>query len=32
VDNHLTLTHDAKIKVKKTLDISDPWMTLSERN
>jgi RND family efflux transporter MFP subunit len=25
VDNHLTLTHDAKIKVKKKVGISDPW-------
>lgn len=25
VDNHLTLTHDAKVKVKKRLEISDPW-------
>jgi membrane fusion protein (multidrug efflux system) len=25
VSNHLTLSHDAKIKVKKTLLIGDPW-------
>jgi multidrug efflux pump subunit AcrA (membrane-fusion protein) len=25
VDNHLTLTHDAKIKVKSKRAITDPW-------
>jgi HlyD family secretion protein len=25
VSNHLTLSHDAKIKVKKTVPIGDPW-------
>ena len=25
IDNHLTLTHDAKVKVKKRVEISDPW-------
>jgi len=25
VDNHLTLTHDAKIRVKETRTLSDPW-------
>ncbi len=25
VDNHLTMTHDAKVKVKKTLEVPDPW-------
>lgn len=30
VDNHLTLTHDAKIKVKKTKDLSDPWAVAAE--
>ena len=25
VDNHLTLTHDAKVKVKKTVEVTDPW-------
>jgi RND family efflux transporter MFP subunit len=25
VENHLTLTHDAKVKIKKKLGISDPW-------
>ncbi len=31
VDNHLTLTHDAKIKVKKTLPIPNPWVTSTEK-
>ena len=31
VDNHLTLTHDAKIKVKKTLETSDPWAAPAEQ-
>jgi RND family efflux transporter MFP subunit len=25
VSNHLTLSHDAKIKIKKTIPIGDPW-------
>jgi len=25
VSNHLTLTHDAKVKVKKTVPVADPW-------
>jgi RND family efflux transporter MFP subunit len=25
IDNHLTLTHNAKIKVKKEVVVSDPW-------
>jgi RND family efflux transporter MFP subunit len=31
VDNHLTLTHEAKIKVKKTLDPADPWTVSPEK-
>jgi RND family efflux transporter MFP subunit len=31
VDNHLTLTHDAKIKVKKTLTVADPWAESAEQ-
>jgi len=30
VDNHLTLTHDAKVKIKKTLPVADPWYVESE--
>jgi RND family efflux transporter MFP subunit len=29
VSDHLTLTHEAKIKVTKTLPIKDPWIALS---
>jgi RND family efflux transporter MFP subunit len=29
VSDHLTLTHDAKIKIKKTLPVTDPWISLS---
>ena len=29
VDNHLTLTHEAKVKIRKTLEIKDPWMPSS---
>ena len=29
VSDHLTLTHDTKIKVKKTLPIKDPWVAFS---
>ncbi len=25
VSNHLTMTHDAKIKVKETIEVADPW-------
>ena len=25
VSNHLTLTHDAKVKVKETIEVPDPW-------
>jgi hypothetical protein len=25
VDNHLTLTHDAKVKVRRTEPLVDPW-------
>jgi RND family efflux transporter MFP subunit len=31
VDNHLTLTHDAKVKVKKTLPTTDPWVSSDEQ-
>ncbi len=31
VDNHLTLTHDAKIRVKTKVPISDPWAEAAER-
>jgi RND family efflux transporter MFP subunit len=31
VDNHLTLTHEAKIKVKKTRDPADPWTMSPEQ-
>lgn len=30
VTNHLTLAHDAKVKVKKTLPATDPWISLAE--
>jgi RND family efflux transporter MFP subunit len=30
VDNHLTLTHDAKIKVTKTEEILDPWAAYAQ--
>jgi len=29
VSDHLTLTHEAKVKVKKTLPIKDPWVAFS---
>ncbi|MGD8413741.1 MAG: efflux RND transporter periplasmic adaptor subunit [Candidatus Latescibacterota bacterium] len=29
VSDHLTLTHEAKVKVKKTLPVSDPWIAFS---
>jgi len=29
VSNHLTLTHEAKVKVKKTLPVTDPWVAFS---
>ena len=28
VDNHLTLTHDAKINVRSTVELEDPWADL----
>jgi RND family efflux transporter MFP subunit len=31
VDNHLTLTHDAKVKVRKTVPIHDPWVDEAEQ-
>jgi hypothetical protein len=30
VENHLTLTHDALVKVRKTRPINDPWVTSDE--
>jgi len=32
VDNHLTLTHDAKIRVGKKVGISDPWAAAAEQD
>jgi membrane fusion protein (multidrug efflux system) len=29
VSDHLTLTHEAKVKVKKTLPVKDPWVAFS---
>jgi membrane fusion protein (multidrug efflux system) len=29
VSDHLTLTHEAKVKVKKTLPVNDPWVAFS---
>lgn len=29
ISDHLTLTHDAKVKVKKTVSIKDPWVAFS---
>jgi RND family efflux transporter MFP subunit len=29
VDNHLTMTHDAKVRVKETIDPPDPWAPAS---
>lgn len=26
VDNHLTLTHDAKVKIRKEVPLADPWL------
>jgi hypothetical protein len=31
IDNHLTLTHDAKVKVRKTRPINDPWVSSTEQ-
>jgi RND family efflux transporter MFP subunit len=31
VDNHLTLTHEAKVKVKQTRDPADPWPVSPEQ-
>ncbi len=30
VDNHLTMTHDAKIKIKKEVEVPDPWASQEE--
>ncbi|HEX5132110.1 MAG TPA: efflux RND transporter periplasmic adaptor subunit [Candidatus Krumholzibacteria bacterium] len=30
VSDHLTLAHDAKIKVRKTLPLNDPWLEFSK--
>jgi len=27
ISNHLTMTHNAKIKIKETLEVPDPWGT-----
>jgi HlyD family secretion protein len=32
VSDHLTLAHDAKVKVKKVVGISDPWSSVNEEN
>ncbi len=32
VSDHLTLAHDAKVKVKKIVGISDPWSSVNEEN
>lgn len=32
VDNHLTMTHDAKVKVRKTVPIEDPWIEAADAN
>jgi RND family efflux transporter MFP subunit len=32
VDNHLTLTHNAKIKVKKEVEVRDPWAEAAEKS
>jgi len=32
VDNHLTLTHDAKVKVRKTVALDDPWAAYAQTN
>ncbi|MCP3981102.1 MAG: efflux RND transporter periplasmic adaptor subunit [bacterium] len=32
VSNHLTLTHDAKVKVRKTIPLADPWSEETEKN
>jgi RND family efflux transporter MFP subunit len=29
VDNHLTLTHEAKITVRKTIEPDDPWLAIA---
>jgi RND family efflux transporter MFP subunit len=31
VENHLTLTHDALVKVRKTRPINDPWVSSTEQ-
>jgi RND family efflux transporter MFP subunit len=30
VDNHLTMTHDAKVKVKTMVEIDDPWIEAAD--
>lgn len=32
VSDHLTLAHDAKVKVRKIVGISDPWSSVNEEN
>jgi len=32
VSDHLTLAHDAKVKVKKIVDINDPWSSTNEED
>lgn len=32
VSDHLTLTHDAKLKVKKTIATNDPWVSFSRED
>jgi len=32
VDNHLTLTHEAKIKVRKTVEAEDPWLAMIDED
>lgn len=32
ISDHLTLSHDAKVKVKKTISASDPWRSYHEEN
>jgi hypothetical protein len=32
VSDHLTLAHEAKIKVRKTVSTSDPWISSAQGN
>ncbi len=32
VENHLTMTHDAKVKVSKTIETTDPWSPAPAEN